>query len=345
MQYRRLGNSGLWVSPLCLGTMMFGDQTDEAEARTIVDSARAAGINFIDTADAYASGRSEEIIGRLIADDRDRWVLATKVGNPRARMREDPNRRGLGRKWISQAIDESLRRLATDHVDIYYLHIPDAETPLEETIAAIDGVIRAGKALYWGFSNYRGWQIAELVHVAESMGVSPPVVAQPYYNAMNRMPEVEVLPACAHFGVGVVPYSPLARGVLTGKYAPAAAAPADTRAARGDKRMLETEFRDESLKLAQTIKEHAERRGTSAAHFAINWVLNNDLVDAVIAGPRTVGQWTDYLAALDAPFDAEDEALADALVAPGHPSTPGYSDPRFPVAGRKPRVPASEDRG
>ncbi|HLJ62925.1 MAG TPA: aldo/keto reductase, partial [Stellaceae bacterium] len=171
--------------------------------------------------------------------------------------------------------------------------------------------------------------------------IGRPVVSQPYYNAMNRMPEVEHLPACAFYGLGVVPYSPLARGVLTGKYRPDAPPPAGTRAGRADPRMMQTEWRPESLKLAQEIKTHAEARGVSAGNFAVAWVLNNRLVTSVIAGPREFAHWEDYLKALDYRFTPEDEALIDRLVAPGHPSTPGYNDPAYPLEGRLPRDPAS----
>ncbi|MCX7892351.1 MAG: aldo/keto reductase [Burkholderiales bacterium] len=334
MEYRQLGASGLRVSPLCLGTMMFGDRTDEAEAGRIVDSARAAGVNFVDTADVYANGESERILGRLIRADRDRWVVATKVGN---RMGAGPNEAGLSRAWILRALDASLARLGTDRVEIYYLHRDDEGTPLEETVRAVGDVIRAGKARYFGVSNYRGWRIAEVVRVCDALGVPRPVVCQPYYNAMNRMPEVEILPACAHYGMGVVPYSPLARGVLTGKYRPGAAPDPESRAGRKDERMMQTEFRAESLAMAERIKAHAERRGMTAADFALNWVLANAIVTAVLAGPRTLAQWEGYLGALAHAFTAEDEALVDAMVAPGHPSTPGYNDPRYPLRGRRTR--------
>ena len=219
MNLRNLGQSGLRVSPICLGTMMFGYRSDEATAKRIVARARDAGINFIDTADAYAKGASEEITGRAIAEDRDRWILATKAGNA---MGENPHQTGLSRKWLLRAIDDSLDRLGTDYLDIYYLHKPDHDTPLEETIRAIGDIIAAGKTLHFGLSNFRGWEHAEIVRLCDELSVDRPVVSQPYYNAMNRMPEVEVLPVCAHYGIGVVPYSPLARGVLTGKYRPPA---------------------------------------------------------------------------------------------------------------------------
>jgi aryl-alcohol dehydrogenase-like predicted oxidoreductase len=335
MDYRPLGRSGLQVSPLCLGTMMFGDRTDAAEAGRIVASAREAGINFIDTADVYAKGESERIAGKLIAGDRDRWVLATKVANPMPGAHgDDPNRRGTSRKWILQAIDESLERLGTDYVDIYYLHKDVEATPLEESLAAMADVIGQGKARYFGLSNYRGWRIAEVMRVCDELGIERPVVSQPYYNAMNRSPENEILPACAHYGLGVVPYSPLARGVLTGKYAPGAAPPEGTRAARKDKRIMETEFREESLAIAQKLKAHAQAKGLGAGDFAVGWVLANPIVSSVIAGPRTLEQWEGYLGALGKPFDAQDEALVDSLVSPGHPSTPGYNDPAYPLTGR-----------
>ena len=335
MQVRRVGASGLQVSAICLGTMMFGDRTDEAEAGRIVAAAREAGVDFVDTADVYASGESERILGRLVKAERARWIVATKVGNVRVPPPDDADQ---SRRHIMRAVEGSLERLGMDHVDIYYLHLDDLRTPLEETVAAMGDLIRAGKIRYWGVSNFRGWRITQAAMLADALGVPPPIVCQPYYNAMNRMPEVEVLPACAQFGLGVVPYSPLARGVLTGKYRPGEAPPAGTRAGRGDKRMMQTEFRPESLALAQQIKAHAERRGMSAGQFALNWVLNCGAVSSVLAGPRTLEQWSEYLGALGHAFTAEDEALVDRLVAPGHPSTPGYSDPRYPPAGRQPLV-------
>ena len=335
MTYRPLGRSGLKVSSICVGTMMFGDRTDEREAGEIVAVARDRGINFIDTADVYSTGESERITGRIIAADRDRWVLATKVANP---MSKDPNSRGLSRRWLMTAIDGSLQRLGLDHVDIYYLHKEDRSTPLAETVATLGDLIRSGKIRYFGVSNYRAWRIAEIVRLAEQLGVPPPVVCQPYYNAMNRMPEVEVLPACDHYGLGVAAYSPIARGILAGKYLPGQTPPQETRAGRNDKRILQTEWREESLVLAQQVKQHAEARGMTAAQFAVNWVLNNQLVTSAIVGPRTVEQMKEYGGSLDHAFAVQDEELIDSLVPTGHPSTPGYSDPAYPIEGRQPRA-------
>jgi len=334
MNYRNLGRSGLKVSPICLGTMMFGGPTDEATSTRIVAKAREAGINFIDTADAYNNGNSEQVVGRAISNNRPGWVLSTKLANP---MGDDPNRGGLSRRWVLQAADESLKRLGVDTIDIYYLHKEDHATPLEETVRAMGDLQRAGKIRYFGVSNYRSWRVAEIANLCDRMGIDRPIASQPYYNAMNRMPETEHLPACRYYGLGVVAYSPLARGVLTGKYPPGVnAAPTDTRAGRQDKRILETEWRRESLEIAQVLKRHAEARGMTAGQFAVNWVLNNGLVTAALAGPRTEAQFDEYLGALGHRFTAEDEALVDRLVTTGHPSTPGYNDPQYPIEGRVP---------
>jgi aryl-alcohol dehydrogenase-like predicted oxidoreductase len=338
MQYRKLGRSGLEVSPLCLGAMMFGGPTDEATALRIVAKAREAGVNFIDSADAYNGGRSEEITGRAISNARDEWVLATKLANP---MGEGPNRGGLSRKWVMQEAESSLRRLGTDYIDVYYLHKEDHATPLDETVRAMADLIRHGKVRYFGVSNYRAWRVAEICRICDGLGIDRPVVSQPYYHALNRVAETEHLPACAHYGLGVVAYSPLARGILTGKYAPDAPPPPETRAGRQDKRMMQTEWRPESLVIAQEIKRHAEARGITPGQFAFAWVLNNRLVTGAIGGPRTEAQWDDYVGALDYRFTAEDEALIDRLVASGHPSTPGYNDPAYPIEGRLPRTTAS----
>src|ERR1700712_3058768 len=246
MQYRHLGRSGLKISPICLGTMMFGGPTDEATSTRIVAKAREAGINFIDSADAYNGGNSEKVVGRAISNNRQNWILGTKLANP---IGDDPNHGGLSRRWVLQAAEDSLKRLGTDYIDIYYLHKEDHATPLEETVRAIGDLMRQGKIRYFGLSNYRAWRVAEICNICDRLGTCRPVVSQPYYNAMNRMPEVEHLPACSFYGLGVVPYSPLARGVLTGKYNTNAPPSDDSRAGRADKRMMETEFRPESLNI------------------------------------------------------------------------------------------------
>jgi aryl-alcohol dehydrogenase (NADP+) len=334
VDYRTLGSSGLKVSPICLGTMTFGKYTDEAEAARIVDSARDAGVNFIDTAVSYAGGRGEAIVGDLLATDRDRWVVATKVGS---RTGPEPNEDGTSRRQIMASVEHSLRRLHTDRIEVYYLHRDDETTPLGESLRAVGDLIRSGKVLYLGLSNFRGWRVAEAVGLCRELGMPAPIALQPYYHALNRQPEVELLPAAAHFGIGVVPYSPLARGILTGKYLPGEAPPPDTRAGRNDIEIMRREWRDESLHIAQEMRRHAEGRGMTAGQFALNWVLGNALVTAVLAGPRTLPQWTEYLGALDHGFDAEDAALVDRLVPPGYASAYGYHDPVYPVRGWIPR--------
>jgi aryl-alcohol dehydrogenase (NADP+) len=332
MEYRRLGDSGLKVSRLCLGAMVFGGPTKGDVAERICASAFDAGINFIDTADAYGKGESERVVGKLIAPQRSRWVLATKVSSKL--YPNDPNGGGRGRKWILSEVDASLARLNTDYIDLYYLHHDDINTSMEETVGTMGDLIRAGKIRYFGMSNHLGWRIAETVHVARHLGVPKPVALQPLYNAMNRQAETEMFPACKYYGLGIVTYAPLARGVLTGKYLPGVTPPAESRAGRKDQRTLKDEYRDESLAHAQTLKAHAEKRGMTAGQFALNWVLANELVTSVLVGPRTEEQWQQYLGALGHKLDAEDEALVNGLVAPGHPSKPGFNDPKYPLVGR-----------
>ena len=217
MHYRNLGTSNLQVSTLCLGTMMFGDPTPKEEAAAIVADARTHGVNYIDTADVYTRGVAESMVGEVLKGQRHDWVLATKLGN---KMSDKVNESRFSRSWMLREIDESLKRLQTDYVDILYMHLDINGMNLEEPIRAMGAMLQAGKIRYWGVSNFRGWRIAEAVHLARQMNLPAPVVCQPYYNLLNRMPEVEVLPACAFYGLGVTPYSPVARGVLTGKYAP-----------------------------------------------------------------------------------------------------------------------------
>ena len=331
MHYNRLGKINLKVSALCLGTMMFGDQTGIDEARSIVAAATANGINFIDTADVYTNGASEEIVGKTLQKTRNDWVVATKLGNS---MGNAPNQGHYSRSWILRGLDQSLTRLAMDHVDILYLHRDYPEANLEEAVQALGDLIRVGKIRAFGLSNFRGWRIAEVGHLCRQVGVPQPVVCQPYYNLLNRGPEVEILPACAHHGIGVVPYSPIARGVLTGKYLPGQVAPEGTRAGRGDKRIMETEFRPESLAIAQQLKAYCDANGHSLGQFATAWVLANPIVSSVIAGPRTLAQMEDYFPAVALKINAEAEALVDTLVHPGHASTPGYNDPSYPFVGR-----------
>ena len=331
MEYRSLGRSGLKVAPLCLGTMMFGGPTSESDSRAIIGRARDQGFNFLDTADVYNEGKSEEVVGRAISKDRSYWILATKLCNP---MGQSPNDKGLSRRYVMQACEASLKRLGTDYIDVYYMHKEDLTVPLAESVMAMGELMRQGKIRYFALSNFRSWRVAEVANLCDELGIQRPAASQPYYNAFNRMPEVEHLPACTFYGLGVVPYSPLARGVLTGKYKPDADPLEGSRASRQDRRMMQTEWRKESLVMAQDVVAHAKKRGVTPGQFATAWVLANPMVTSPIAGPRTMDQWEDYVGALSFKFTKEDEALIDGMVASGHPSTPGYNDPAYPIEGR-----------
>lgn len=331
MEYKYLGKSSLKVSPICLGAMMFGGSTDEITSKRIIDKAYDQGINFIDTADVYNGRLSERIVGKAIAAQRDEWVVATKFGYGGGR---NPNAQGQSRKWIRQTVETSLKNLGSDYIDILYLHRAIPGLPLEESVRAVGELIAQGKIRYYGVSNFTGWRTAEICRVADQLGVERPIVSEPLYNMVSRTAEVEIIPAAANYGLGVVPYSPLARGVLSGKYALDQPLPADSRAGRGDPRILQTELRDESIVVAEKIAAYASERGANSISFALAWVLNNRLITSVIAGPRTESQWDSYINALSYHLTAKDEAFVDWLIVPGHNSTPGFTDPNYPVEGR-----------
>jgi len=332
MKYRRIGKSGLQVSVTCLGTMLFGKQVDESTAIKMISVAEEAGVNFIDTAYSYQSGESERVVGNIINKNRNQWILASKVGS------RVGGESGLGRRHIYSAIDITLTRLKTDHLDIYYCHQDDRETSLEETLLAMGDLIRIGKIRYFGLSNFTSWRIAYTYSLCKQLGVPQPVICQPYYNLLNRTPEVELLPACDFFEIGVAPYSPIARGVLSAKYNSDVAPPVGSRVARGDKTILETEYRRESLVIADKINAYAKEKRLSCAQFAYAWTLNSLIVCSAVAGPRTIEQLQEYIDASNYELTSEDEQFVDRLVKPGHSSTHGYNDPRYPINGRFPRT-------
>ena len=251
MEYRRIAD--FRVSALCLGAWMFGGHTPREEALRIIGEARDAGVNFIDTADVYAGGESERIVGTALAGDRERWVVATKVGGASSGTGR------LARPSMMAAIEGSRQRLQMDCVDIYYLHQPDPETEIDETLETLGEIIAKGKARHFGVSNFAGWEMADMVHRCRRLGVPQPIICQPYYNILNRVAEVEIFPAARHFGIGAAIYSPLAGGLLTGKYRGAAGK--DARGTRGDTRYSEVEFHDGTFDAARRIAEHAEGRG------------------------------------------------------------------------------------
>ncbi len=302
MDYVRLGRTGLKVSRICLGMMSFGDpgwrpwQLDEPQAEPFVRRAAEAGINFFDTADMYARGVSEQITGRLLArtfDHRDDYVLATKVFNP---MGPGPNDRGLSRKHILAGIDDSLRRLGTDHVDLYQIHRWDPDTPIEETMTALHDVVRAGKARYIGASSMYAWQFAKAQHVADAYGLTRFVSMQPHYNLVYREEEREMIPQCVDMGVGVIPWSPLARGLLAGSRG------------RGDQRHTvradndpygDTLYSEDDFDVVDRLREVAGARGLPPAQVALAWLLHRPGVTAPIVGATKLAHLDDAIAAVD----------------------------------------------
>jgi aryl-alcohol dehydrogenase-like predicted oxidoreductase len=289
------------------------------------------GINFFDTADIYNAGESEVVVGRAIADRRDQVVLATKGRGP---MGQGPNDSGASRSHLVRALDASLRRLKTDFVDIYYVHTPDYATPIEETLRALDDMVRAGKVHYIACSNFRAWRLIEALWASDRHNLARFACIQPLYNIVNRDIEVELLPACRELGIGVVSYSPLARGILSGKYRAGAPFPEGSRAARNDKRMQQAELRDASFEIAEELRRHCADRGVAMSHFALAWCLANPNVTSVIIGPRTKEQFEDNMKCLEVTIDAADEAFVDRLVPPGEHSGRGFQDPQYPVTGR-----------
>jgi aryl-alcohol dehydrogenase-like predicted oxidoreductase len=331
MEYRTLGDAGVKVSPLCLGTMMFGGPTEEAESIRIIHRALDAGVNFLDTANVYNAGESERIVGKALRGRRDEVVLATKV---RGAMGEGPNAGGSTRYHIMTQVEASLRRLDTDRIDLYFLHSPDYTTPLEESLRALDDCVRQGKVRYIGCSNFYAWQVVEGLWISDRRNLERFACLQSLYNVVNRDLEVEILPMCARHGVGVVAYSPLARGVLSGKYRPGEAPPEGSRAARGDRRIHQTELRDESYQVAAALRPLAEAHDRTLTQFALSWLLANPLITSAIIGPRTMDQLEDNLGALGWTLTPEDEAAVDRLVPPGEHTGWGFNDPAYPVRGR-----------
>jgi aryl-alcohol dehydrogenase-like predicted oxidoreductase len=332
MEPVQLGRSGLRVSPLSLGTMTFGATAAPDVARRIANRALDAGVFAWDTADMYGSGTSEQIVGELLKGRRERVVLATKAF---ATMGPGANDGGLSARHLIAACDASLKRLGTDWIDLYYLHLPDRSVPLEETLRAMEDLVRSGRVRYVGCSNYRAWEVAQLHHTAEGHGWQPVSATQPLYNIANRDIEVELLPMAQAYGLGVITYSPLARGVLTGKYAWGSDAPGESRLARSDKRFLQAEWREASVRAAEVLAGVASSAGMTPTQLAIRWTVANTLISSVILGVRTEEQLVEQLAAMDFPWTDALEAAVDAVVPPGSHTGEGWPDPAYyPVRGR-----------
>jgi aryl-alcohol dehydrogenase-like predicted oxidoreductase len=331
MDYRTLGRSGCSVSTLALGTMTFGKETDEAGAHEQLDTFVAAGGNLVDTADVYNAGTSEEMIGRWLsdrpADVRDRVVLATKGRFPTG---DDVNDLGLSRRHLQRALDASLTRLGVDCVDLYQVHSWDPVTPLEETLETLDGFVRAGKVRYVGLSNYTGWQVQKTVALAREHGWSVPVTLQPQYNLLVREIEWEIVPACLDAGLGLLPWSPLGGGWLTGKYTRDERPTGSTRLGEDPDRGVEAydrrSARERTWDVVDAVREIADQRGVSMAQVALAWLAARPAVTSVILGARTTEQLEDNLAAADVTLDDKEVAALDQASDPGAADYP-YGGP------------------
>jgi len=316
MEYVNLGKSGLKVSRLCLGAMSYGSSSwrpwilDEEQARPFIRRALELGFNFFDTADMYSVGGSEEVLGRALNDfapARDRIVIATKVYMP---MSKDPNHKGLSRKHIMHSVDNSLRRLGTDYIDLYQIHRFDAQTPVEETLRALDDVVRAGKALYTGASSMYAWQLAKMLYTADRMGIPRFVTMQNYYNVVYREEEREMLPLCRAEGLGVIPFSPLARGFVAGNRRKEDLG--ETVRSKTDEFSRWQYYHDADFAIVDRVTEIAKKRGVNNAQVALAWVLHQPGITAPIIGATKMNYLDDAVAALSLKLDeAELQSLAE----------------------------------
>ncbi|MGB1007844.1 MAG: aldo/keto reductase, partial [Thalassobaculaceae bacterium] len=310
MEYRRLGHSGLWVSAVGIGCNNFGAKCDEAATRAVVHACLDAGITLFDTADMYGNrGGSETLLGRVLGHRRKDIVLASKFGLP---MGEGPYLNGAGRHYIMRAVEDSLRRLRTDHLDLYQVHRPDQATPIEETLRALDDLVRAGKVRYVGCSNFAGWQLAEAEWAARAGGTVRFVSAQNEYSLIDRRIEGELVPAATAYGVGILPYFPLANGLLTGKYQRNHAMPDGARMTERPTRAEEV-LTDRNWTIAEKVADYAAARGHSLLAAAIGWLASQDYVPSVIAGATTPEQVAQNAAAADWRMTAEEIADINAL--------------------------------
>ncbi|MCS6949769.1 MAG: aldo/keto reductase [Armatimonadota bacterium] len=307
MKYKRLGATGLWVSELCMGCMTFGGEADEHTSIAMVERCLEAGINFFDTANVYTGGRSEEILGKALRPYRDKVVIATKV---RARVAEGPNGEGLSRYHIMQQVEASLRRLQTDVIDLYQVHSWDENTPLEETLSTLNDLVRQGKVRYIGCSNFAAWQLCKALWLSDKHGWARFDSIQPRYNLIDRVVEMEILPLCQAEGVGVMVYSPLAGGILTGKYRPGEPPPPGTRAAE-NQWFLERRAKPHNLERAQRIVEVLRQFGRPLVQTAIAWTISHPAVTCAIIGARHMEQLELILNGWSGALPAEEKAILD----------------------------------
>ncbi len=322
MEYRTLPHTGLRVSRLCFGTMTFGKPADQAAGTRMVDMCIDAGINFFDTANAYQRGVAEEMLGRALEGKRERNIVATKVF---ARMGDGPEDAGLSRGAIVKAIEMSLKRLRTDYVDIYYLHQPDYKVPVEESLEAMDALVRAGKVRYPAHSNFSSWQATEILWIAEKRGWAAPFLSQSMYNLLARGLEQEFLPMAARFGIATIAYNPLAGGLLTGKYDAAADIPGGTRF-DGNKMYQDRYWHAEDFEAVRELREVAREAGRSIVSLALTWMLHHTPIDAVILGASREEQLAENLQASAAgPLTPQVLAACDAVWARLRGHAPVYN--------------------
>ena len=325
MDYRPLGRSGVKVSPLCLGCMMFGAKTEPADSYAIIDRAIEAGLNFIDTANVYGRGTSETVTGEALARNgkRDQTILATKV---HGRMdTDDPNMQGNSRRHIIQQCEASLKRLQTDWIDLYQIHRPQSDIPIDETLRALDDLIRAGKVRYIGTSTFAAWQVMESLGVSKELGLNRFICEQQPYNILDRRVERELMPMARTYGLATIPWSPLAGGMLTGKYQRGQAPGEGTRYEKvSESEWLQNRYRDAMFDVVEGLTPLAEAKGCTVAQFALAWCMQQPGVTSPIIGPRTMEQLEDNLGAIDVEITDEDRQAVDRLVAPGNYVSPFY---------------------
>jgi len=317
MEYRRLGRSGVLVSPLCLGAMNFGGPTNEADSFAIMQKAVEGGINFFDTANVYNNGESERIVGKFLKENnlREQVVLATKVNG---RMGDLPNDAGATRYHVIKACEDSLRRLQTDHIDLYQLHRPPANHPQDETLRAFDDLIRAGKVRYIGCSTHPAWMVMEALSLSERYGLNRYVSEQPPYNLLDRRIENELIPLCQKYDLAILPWSPLAMGVLAGRYTRTDNFPEDSRAQRWGTDTVKARVTQRGLEVGQAVSRMAQERGLTASQLSLLWAKDQPGITAPIVGPRTLAHLEDALGILGKTLDSADRPLFDELVHPGN---------------------------
>lgn len=318
MEYRNLGRTGVKVSPLCLGAMNFGRVTEEADSIRIIDRAIDEGINFIDTANVYTRGASEIIVGKALKGKRDKVVLATKVFG--GMDDDDPNARGGTRRHIIDQCHASLERLDTDYIDLYQIHRPSSDYPVDETLRALDDLIREGLVRYIGVSTFAAWQIVESLWVSKEYGLNRFVCEQPPYNLLDRRAEVELLPMAQSYGIGIIPWSPLASGRLTGKYKRGEDAPEGSRMAGMAKQgqgSMDDFFSEAIFDVIEGVEALATAQEVPVSQYALAWVTQQAGVTSPIIGPRTMQQLEDALASLDITISEDDQAKIDELIPPG----------------------------